>query len=51
MDDLGRELVEQALFLLHYGERPPGAPVDPAAETWVDWSRRAEIWLRGAEGG
>jgi len=43
-----RRLVEQALFLRQYGERPPGAPHDNlSAETWPDWDRRAEEWLRG----
>ena len=43
-------LVRDALFLREYGERPPGAPVDPAGETWNDWEQRAEKWLRGHEG-
>jgi hypothetical protein len=42
-----RSLVEQALFLRMYGERPPGAPKDPAGETWRDWDTRAEAALRG----
>jgi hypothetical protein len=41
------KLVEQALFLGMYGERPPGAdPRKPEAETWADWYRRAEQYLR-----
>lgn len=41
-----RKLVEDGLFLCMYGERPPGAPTDPRAETWGDWSMRAERALR-----
>ncbi len=42
-----RELVEAAFFLRVHGERPPGAPKDdPTAETWQDWDRRAETFLR-----
>lgn len=40
------KLVDYALFLCQNGERPPGAPVDPAAETWRGWERRAEGYLR-----
>lgn len=40
-------LLEQALFLRMYGERPPGAPHDrPEAETWQQWERDAEVFLR-----
>lgn len=45
--DPGRTLVADALFLLQYGERPPGAPVDPGGETWREWAHRAETHLRG----
>lgn len=38
-------LVEQALFLCTNGERPPGAPPWPG-ETWGEWARRAEAYLR-----
>jgi len=41
-----RALVADALFLRMYGERPPGAPVDPQGETWAGWDRRAERFLR-----
>lgn len=44
--DPARQLVEQALHLRMYGERAPGAPTDPAAETWADWDRRAQAWAR-----
>ena len=48
-DDTAIRLLEQALFLRMNGERPPGAPRDdPAAETWRDWDRRAEAFLRKA---
>lgn len=41
------QLVKDALFLRTNGERPPGAPRDvPDAETWADWDRRAESFLR-----
>ena len=47
MPDEAIALLEQALFLRMNGERPPGAPRgDPAAETWRDWERRAEVFLR-----
>jgi len=39
-------LVEDALLLRMYGERPPGAPRDTRKETWQDWDQRAEAWLR-----
>jgi hypothetical protein len=39
-------LVEEALFLRMYGERPPGAPEDSQRETWADWEKRAETWVR-----
>lgn len=39
-------LVEQALHLRMYGERAPGAPTDPTAETWAEWERRAQAWAR-----
>ncbi len=40
-------LLEDALFLRTNGERPPGAPRDDlTAETWADWDRRAEGFLR-----
>jgi len=39
-------LLETALFLRTLGERPPGAPGDPDAETWADWERRCEAFLR-----
>lgn len=40
-------LVEEALILRTYGERPPGAPRDDmTAETWAGWDRRAEGFLR-----
>jgi transcriptional regulator with XRE-family HTH domain len=39
-------LVEDALFLRMNGERPPGAPRDPRAETWAAWDQRAEEYLR-----
>ncbi len=39
-------LVEDAFFLRCNGERPPGAPPDSRAETWADWDRRAEDFLR-----
>ena len=45
--DLAAALVEEALFLRMNGERPPGAPADPRAETWAAWDRRAEEFLRG----
>lgn len=41
------ELVSEALGMLQYGQRPPGAPNDPQRETWFGWSRRAEALLRG----
>jgi hypothetical protein len=47
----GAGLVEDALFLRMYGERPPGAPPDPHKETWQDWDRRAEAWLRARHEG
>ena len=41
------KLLEDALFLRMNGERPPGAPPqDPVAETWADWERRTETFLR-----
>lgn len=44
----GWKLVQQALFLRQYGERAPGAGPYPA-ETWPDWERRAERYLRMPE--
>lgn len=42
------QLLQDALFLGTNGERPPGAPRDqPQAETWRDWYRRCETFLRG----
>lgn len=35
-------LLREALFLRQNGERPPGG-----SETWHDWDRRAERFLRG----
>jgi hypothetical protein len=41
------KLLEAALFLRMNGQRPPGAPrEDLEAETWHDWDRRAEQFLR-----
>lgn len=49
--DQARQLVEDALFLCVNGERPPGAPRDDlTAETWADWTRRAEAYLRSTSG-
>jgi hypothetical protein len=46
-DRQAAKLVEQAYFLRQNGERPPGAPRDDqAAETWGEWERRAEAFLR-----
>lgn len=40
-------LLEDALFLHTNGERPPGAPAgNPDAETWADWGRRCQEFLR-----
>lgn len=36
-------LLEDALFLRMYGERPPGSE----NENWHDWDRNAEAFLRG----
>jgi hypothetical protein len=44
--DEARKLLSEALFLAESGERPPGAPNDPQAETWADWFRRIEAFLR-----
>ena len=45
--DTAIRLLEEALFLRMNGERPPGAPHDnPEAETWRDWDRKAEAFLR-----
>lgn len=44
-------LVEAAMFLRHLGERPPGAAKDdPEAETWRNWERDAEAFLRSRFG-
>lgn len=40
--DAARRLVEDALHLRTVGERAPGG-----TETWADWDRRAEAFLRG----
>lgn len=41
------KFLERALFLRMNGERPPGAPRDdPEAETWHQWDRDAERFLR-----
>ena len=46
-NDPGHRLLEEALFLRVNGERPPGAPRDnPKAETWAEWDRRCEEFLR-----
>lgn len=43
-------LLHEALILRMYGERPPGAPADnPHAETWPEWDRRAEAFLRAID--
>lgn len=45
--DEAAKLLTEALFLRTNGERPPGAPEsDPKAETWADWDRRCELFLR-----
>jgi hypothetical protein len=36
-------LLEEALFLRMYGERPPGS----GNENWHDWDHKAEVFLRG----
>jgi len=41
-----QNLLEDALFLHINGERPPGAPPNPQAETWADWDRRCKALLR-----
>jgi hypothetical protein len=41
-----RSLLQEAMLLGQYGERPPGAPDDPQAETWSNWFRRVEALLR-----
>lgn len=43
-------LIADALLLRQYGERPPGAPVRSDTETWPDWDRRAEAYLRSTFG-
>lgn len=43
-------LIADALFLRQYGERPPGAPIHPDTETWPEWERRAEDYLRSTFG-
>jgi hypothetical protein len=43
--DPARALVEEALHLRQNGERAPGG-----SETWRDWERRAESFLRGETG-
>ena len=44
-------LLKDALFMRMNGERPPGAPRgDPQAETWRDWDRRTEAFLRSLIG-
>jgi hypothetical protein len=40
-----RRLVEDALWLCMYGERAPGG-----AETWAEWTARAEKYLRRGTG-
>lgn len=46
-EDAAVRLLDDALFLRMNGERPPGAPRDnPKAETWADWDRRTEGFLR-----
>lgn len=45
--DQAVELLERVLFLRANGQHPPGAPRDdPEAETWRQWDRRAETFLR-----
>ena len=39
------ELVEEALHLRMYGERAPGGD-----ETWAEWDRKAEAFLRARLG-
>jgi len=46
-EDRAVRLLEQALFLRMYGERPPGAPPGkPEAETWAKWQKDTEAFLR-----
>jgi hypothetical protein len=45
------KLLTEALFMRMYGERPPGAPEAPEAETWTDWDIRCEAYLRSRVGG
>ncbi len=47
--DQAVRLLDDALFLRMNGERPPGAPLDPRAETWRDWEHRAELFLRSRQ--
>jgi NTP pyrophosphatase (non-canonical NTP hydrolase) len=44
-EDSAVALVRDAFFLRANGERPPGAPSSPAAETWKDWENRALAFL------
>jgi broad specificity phosphatase PhoE len=39
------DLLREAFRLRQLGERPPGAPPWPA-ETWHDWDKRCEEFLR-----